>query len=109
MTKSMTVPLTTVLAILFVGLTVDYFPQTRFGFALQTILFVLAAYPVYRTSELGPDRTYVLGAIAFVPAAMVMHELKQYLPVPFIRYSAAVIVAGSFAIGLNKIFRRHER
>jgi hypothetical protein len=27
-----------------------------------------------------------------VPAVVVAHELKQYLPTPFIRYSAALMV-----------------
>lgn len=109
MPKNTKVGLAAAFAIVFVGLTVDYFPPTRFGFALSTVLFVLAAYPVYRTLEIGPDRTYVLRAIAFVPVVMVTHELKQYLPVPFIRYSAAVMVAGSFAVFIDRFLRPRER
>jgi hypothetical protein len=108
MPKNVRVAVTTLFAIAFVGLTLDYFPDTRAGYILSTTLFVVAAYPVYRALEIGPDRTYAVVAPAFVPAVSVMHELRQYLPVPFVRYSAAVMVAGSFAIMIERLVRRRE-
>src|SRR5262245_10326645 len=106
MTKGIRVVLTAAFAVTFAGLSVDYFPPTRTGFVLSSVLFVLAAYPVYRALEIGPDRKFVAAAIAFVPAVSITHELRQYLPAPFIRYSAAVMVAGSFAIIVDRIRRR---
>jgi hypothetical protein len=109
MPENVRVAVTTLFAIAFVGLTLDYFPDTRAGNVLSTILFVVAAYPVYRALEMGPDRTYAVAAIAFVPVVSVMHELRQHLPVAFVRYSAAVMVAASLAIMIERLVRRRER
>jgi hypothetical protein len=109
MPKNARVVLTTLFAVAFVGLTIDYFPPTRMGFFLSSCLFVLAAYPIYRALEAGTDRTFVVGAVIFVPITLAMHELKAYLPTALIRYSAAVMVTGSFVIMFNKIFGARQR
>jgi hypothetical protein len=71
MTKHIRVALTAAFVVTFLGLTVDFFPPTRTGFVLSSVLFVLAAYPLYRVLDIGPDRTFVVAAMAFVPAVSI--------------------------------------
>jgi hypothetical protein len=97
MSKNVKVTLLWVFAAAFLGLTADYFPDSRTGYALYSVLFVVTVYPLFRAFGDVSDRAFVVAALLFVPGSIAMRELKQYLPSPFIRYSAAALVSASVA------------
>lgn len=95
MTKNVKNVLAMAFAAAFLGLTAQYFPDNRMGYALYSVLFVLAIYPVFRSAETVSDKQFIIAALAFVPTNVMLHSLQQYLPNTFIRYSAAALVAMS--------------